>query len=304
MFRFRLFKKRGFTLIELLVVIAIISILIGLLLPAVQKVRQAAARMYSANNLKQLGLASHNYNDTIGQLPPTLGWWPAQQQGATNGTAHFYLLPFLEQDNLFKSSYSLGYGYANGTWGQIVPPLAYRAPSVSTPIKTFIAPLDITAYDDYAYTSYLVNAEVFTGSKKIQTITDGSSNTMLFAEGNSFAYSITWNNPVPPYTGGYTEYSREGYYNLGAESVGTNTYGQYTYITTGPSFKRSTRGIPFDIAPSQGQASGDIAQAFTTGGCQVLLGDGSVRNVTPGVSVTTWNAAITPDGGETLGSDW
>jgi prepilin-type N-terminal cleavage/methylation domain-containing protein len=302
MFTFRFLKKRGFTLIELLVVIAIISILIGLLLPAVQKVRQAAARMSSANNLKQLGLASHNYNDTIGQLPPALGWWPTQQQGATNGTAHFYLLPFLEQDNLFKSSYSGAYGYANGTWGFVVPPLAYRAPSVSAPVKTFIAPLDITAYDTSPNVSYLVNAEVFTGSKKIQTITDGSSNTILFAEGNSWASTFTWGGPG--YTGGFTAYIREGNYNLGAESINSWSSPPYYEYFTGPTFKRSTKPIPFDVAPPLGSASWDLPQAFTTGGCQVLLGDGSVRNVNPAVSVTTWRAAITPDGGETLGSDW
>jgi prepilin-type N-terminal cleavage/methylation domain-containing protein len=142
-------KRVGFTLIELLVVIAIIAILIGLLLPAVQKVREAAARMTCANNLKQLNLAAANYESANGVLPPG-------SQSLSNVGTLAYLLPYVEQDNIYKqipsAMFTIGDGSAGVWWGG-----GWTA--ANNNVKTFICPSDgadsitpTTGVNAYVYT--------------------------------------------------------------------------------------------------------------------------------------------------------
>src|SRR5262249_26529174 len=126
-------EGRGFTLVELLVVIAIIAILIGLLLPAVQTVREAAARTQCINNLKQLGSATHEFHDTYKRLPPWIGWIPRPPKPrgqSAYGIGFFHLLPFVEQDNLRKSSWEGNY-YA--AWNKNV---------YTKHVPTFVCPTD------------------------------------------------------------------------------------------------------------------------------------------------------------------
>ena len=152
MFLGRLRRWRGFTLIELLVVIAIIAILIGLLLPAVQKVREAAARIQCMNNLKQISLATINCADQHdGKLPPGYGDYAAQdptnspQDG--NGSLFFHILPYIEQDNLYKSAYvgpnppdPNGDGWRLPAGGYY----SWRGNIITSPVKTYICPSDFT----------------------------------------------------------------------------------------------------------------------------------------------------------------
>jgi prepilin-type N-terminal cleavage/methylation domain-containing protein len=192
-------SRPAFTLIELLVVIAIIAILIGLLLPAVQKVREAAARTQSVNNLKQLGLAMQNYHDTFGYLPdtgtgdPTAGLAGWQQPGSWA----FQILPFLEQQAMFN----------NGT--------------VTTPVKTLLdpgrsrrgtIPTDTAhggVYTGWAVGDYAINSIPFGGGTNgnalrqvpLTLITDGTSNTVAYGEksidpNNYTSNGGNWDEPI------------------------------------------------------------------------------------------------------------
>ncbi|OWK41926.1 hypothetical protein FRUB_04004 [Fimbriiglobus ruber] len=172
----------------MLVVIAIIAILIGLLLPAVQKVREAASRLTCGNNLKQIGLAVHSYHDANGFLPPAWNGYSVSMSGRATpatpktgmlpGTLHFYILPYIEQTALFQ--------LATTPYGSMTPGV------YTTSIKTYLCPSDASrgVTQNYSnttagFTNYSDNLMVFDPNKPGQLTTimvDGTSNTVMFGE--------------------------------------------------------------------------------------------------------------------------
>jgi prepilin-type N-terminal cleavage/methylation domain-containing protein len=296
--RFR--RKIAFTLIELLVVIAIIAILIGLLLPAVQKVREAAARMQCSNNLKQIGVAVHNYASTYNSMVPP-GWIPdngggtfGSNYGSTNpvrGTIHFLLLPYIEQDNVYKA--------ANNNASNVA----------ATIIKTFICPSDSSLNSNiqrygYASTDYAANIQVFDphGPGTItSSMPDGTANTVIFTERFKVC-APTWGGYTgsawamhPSYVGHGWDSPVIGWRDM---SVGFDpSFGNPGGASLG-------RGYPFQIAPAVNACDWFVAQSAHSGTLLAGLGDGSVRAVSAGVSERTWINAGNPKDGNVLGADW
>jgi prepilin-type N-terminal cleavage/methylation domain-containing protein/prepilin-type processing-associated H-X9-DG protein len=345
-------RRRGFTLIELLVVIAIIAVLIALLLPAVQAAREAARRIQCVNNLKQIALAVQNYHDINGALPPTA---ICSSLNTSNSCFGMYpdfsmkarLLPFIEQVTIYnalnQSASTFGAVNLTGRFSKIavfVCPSDANEPSISVTVGTFTGALPSTTYPNCigtfapeATTGVVDGPAYYPGATspsssvvRIASITDGTSNTVIFSEfdryrnttqnGNWQIYQDTVDsakvaaplltltsdcqaavNIAPPATGVSSDDGMKGvdwlYQHCGAG-------GCYSQINT-----PNKKSCYFTGSKTAGHPTSTMigASSYHPGGVNVAFLDGSVRFVKDSVAPQTWWALGTKAGGEVISSD-
>ncbi len=293
--------RQGFTLIELLVVIAIIAILIGLLVPAVQKVREAAARTQCVNNMKQIGLALHGIHDVNKRFPPNHAPDATTQipvtgpyYGAYGFTIFHWLLPYVEQTALWRTCNPNVGGYAGLQVGNVIP--VFICPS-DTSVASGFCQTTYGGANGWGATCYGANFYAFgnpsagndSGANKMPaSYPDGISNTVFFAE----VYGTCGFDP----SGNLG--SSNNYGSLWADS---NSIWRGLICGNG-SGKTATSGYPacpvFQVQPNWKTACDPSrAQSPHPGGINVLMGDGSVKYVGGGITPAAWAAACDPRDG-------
>jgi prepilin-type processing-associated H-X9-DG protein len=319
----------------LLVVIAIIGVLIALLLPAVQKVREAANRMYCTNNLKQIGLACHHCNETFGRLPPAEGYFPGPTNTPGNGAGPvtLLLLNYLEQNNIYQTLrpyitpggtyeiYTVNHG---GYWNSNPASVTGR----KTRIRTYVCPSDPSAGNwvnngggdglgvGLADISYAANFYVFGNPQNFtRAPTDRYLNGITNPWGGTPAIPKTF-----PDGTSHTILFAERYACCQANGSGTAIYGgiwwhagndvgpYFAIPYFGGSLYQGSNSVVFlwqqQPNPWQTQCNPDLASSPHPGAINVSLADGSVRHLSNGMSQTTWSNACNPSDGLVLGNDW
>jgi hypothetical protein len=264
---YRSSPRAGLSVIDLIVVAALILIFLALLLPIIARLRGAAGQAQSLNNLKQLGIATHSYHDAFRKFPPAVGQPPGNADRDQLGTAHFFLLPFVEQDALFQKAGGFkGSPFDNDVAATVVP--------------VFVDPQDASAPPQYVYkgwlatTSYAVNWLVFKSGENFipGSIPDGTSNTLMFTQ----RYRMCNGNPT---AWGYAD----RYY----------WAPMFAYYTT----------EKFQAAPDADGCDPSLPQSI--GGPSILVGmcDGSAQAVRATVSAQTWFLLACPNDGQPIPND-
>ena len=310
--------SRGFTLIELLVVIAIIGVLIGLLLPAVQAAREAARRMQCTNNLKQIGLALHNYQNSVGVFPPgysSLWKKDAGDQGtAEDDIGHGWgwaamILPYMEQNNVYAAiNFGLTMTYQANDTAQLIRFNSYLCPSDNP--KPLI-PVRDEANANTIYTVASGNYVGMYGTGEIgeapgagngmfyrnsrlsfSDLRDGSSQILCVGERSHNLSYVTWTGRA---IGGWLH--KTSSFEGGTDQFAAEPEESFTMIL-GPVGVKDGRRTPNDP-----EAHVEDYWSYHPGGINFLFADGSVRFIKNGINPTVWQALATRAGGEIVGSD-
>jgi prepilin-type N-terminal cleavage/methylation domain-containing protein len=296
-------NRSGFTLVELLVVIAIIAVLVGLLLPAVQKVREAANVAKCSNNEKQLLLAIHAYHDANTNLPPSNFYQVVNPTtgNAAEGSAFYATLSYYEQGNLFNQCTQdiPNPGYLTAEW---VPLAVHVCPSDPTNARGIgtVAP-------NYATGNYALNLALFGANGtfnvkgayppyRLETIPDGTSNTIGIVEASGCFPGFPLVNPQTGTLESYMTWHWPAY---------PNQFGPYwpnpDQLPGQANYTGLFRLPQIGINPMK--ADPNLSQCYHST-MVVGLMDGSVRKVSSGLSQTTWTNALNPADGQVLGADW